>query len=89
MVGSIVIPDTVRADESGTLWEFVKGTPHREGKHRNGYADVIGCELKEGDILQTKSFVGLDVGWGFFLVSAADVRAVHPWITESEDVCES
>jgi len=84
MVGSIIIPDMVRADESGTLWEFVKGTPHYEAP-REGYADVLGCEIAEGDILQTASFVGLDIGWGFFLISANDVRAVHPWVTEQED----
>jgi co-chaperonin GroES (HSP10) len=84
-VKGIVIPESHRADTTGTLWEFVKGTPSYDSKDRLGYADVLGTELREGDILQTRSFSGLDIGWGFFLISAEDVDVVHPWITGGED----
>ena len=80
-----MIPETARADETGTFWEFVAGTPHYPGPERNGYADVLGCELKAGDILQTVAFSGLDIGWGFYLIVAADVEVIHPWVTEGDD----
>jgi hypothetical protein len=84
-VGQIFIPPTVREDETGTLWEFVKGTPAYDHAERQGYAEVLGCELKVGDILQTRSFAGLDIGWGFYLITAEDVVAVHAWMTEADD----
>lgn len=85
MVGSLHIPETARPDETGTLWEFVSGTPTYDDPNRQGYAEVLGAELTPGDILQTYSFSGLHIGEGFFLITAADVKAVHPWMTEAGD----
>lgn len=44
----LIIPEAFRADETMSLWEFVKAG--------EGVADLIGVSLKEDDIIHTRPF---------------------------------
>ena len=79
--GSIILPDTALEDQSGTLWEFIKGGPK--------YADELGTELNEGDIIQTsRQMSGIYITHGLWMIRAPQVQVIHPWVSmgDKEDV---
>ena len=83
-VGSIILPEAHRPDLTGVLWEFVKGHPpyNDRSKKKFSYGEILGMELTEGDIIQSRfPQAGIDAGNGFFMLRAEDVEMVHPWMT--------
>ena len=77
----IILPDPYRDDNSGTLWEFIKGGPD--------YALDLGAELKAGDILQTNQRqAGIYLDNGLWMITASQVQVVHAWVSGGDDAEE-
>jgi len=78
MYGSIILPDPTLEDKSGTLWEFIKGGPK--------YADELGTELNEGDIIQTsRAMSGVYITNNLWMIRASQIQVIHPWVTLGDD----
>lgn len=74
----IILPDPYRQDMSGTLWEFIKGGPK--------YAEVLGVELEEGDIIQTRRpMSGIHLTDDLWMITAEMVQVVHAWVSTGDE----
>lgn len=69
MVGSIVLPEMARTDQSSTLWEFVKA----------GATVDLDMEFNVGDILRTRAETGIPIGDGFWLIPSDMVEGIVVW----------
>lgn len=77
-IGSIILPDEVRADNTMSLWEVVEASAKAK--------ELLGVDLEEDDILQTRPWRGtflneLEPGDGprYAFINASEVINIIKW----------
>lgn len=66
--GGIIIPESVAADTTLSLWEVVRAGPKTE--------EVLGVKLSEDDIVQTNPMRGVPINDTLFMLEASEIKGV-------------
>ena len=91
--GGIVIPDTSRADKTFTTWEVVAFAPPDEKDLDDREKDLLGMEMRRGDIIRTHRRAPVDThlvtseGLNVFVMGydSVDVVIVNDWDDPAEE----